>query len=1057
VKLRLLGPFEARLGAGLPLAFSTRRSQALLAYLALRPGRAHSRERIAALLWDQVPEARARQNLRQALSELRRVLKGSSALTITRDAVALRQEHVDADVTAFARLLAEKGADALERALALYRGELLEGLELEEPAFEEWLRAERERLRALAAEGFAKLLDRRLQADAHDEALRVAKQLAELEPFHEPAHRALMRLYCRLGSRAAALRQYQVCVQVLRRELGAEPEEETRRLYEEIVAQQPARGAPAAVATRGVPAHAAAHDTQLVGREAEMAALEGALARAWRGAGGTSFILGEAGVGKTRLVEELAGRAAARGAWVFVGRSFELEQILPFRPWIEAFREGQLAADALELAELSPASRVALGRLLSGSEGANESDEAQDRARLYEAVAQVLSHLARRRPLLVILEDLHWADESSLRMLAFLHRRIALARVLLVGTARDEEFETTSVLGRLVRATGDETEASRIALPPLSRSEIEALVRALVPAGRAPEAVATLAARIWSLSEGNAFVAVEATRARGAALAAPELPARMRELIAERLERLDEDARELVAVAAVIGREIDYPVLRQTTAADAAGTARALEKLVRRRVLQSVGERFAFTHERIREVAYAQLLAPRRRLLHERVALAMENVYAEDLGRHAAALGAHFEEAGSWEKAAVYLRRAGIQAHERSASREAAACFERALRSLERLPRGSILPDLAIDLRLDLQSSLLLLGDLPHIVEHLRVARSLAEPLGDRLRLGRVLAHSTNCGWWLGDCDAALESGTAAAAIADEIGDVALQVIASCRLGQVHLSLAEYERAQALFGRVIELLADGREGERFGMPSLPAVVAHAFLNWVLVLRGEFDAARAAAAEGVRVAETVRHTYSLAVAYRGLALAPLAQGDLPSAIPPLERALELCRSCEFPFMAPWVTGELGRAYALAGRAGDAVPLLEQTVEDSGRLQMMMIHPRDLTALAEAYALAGRAADALRTIERGLHFARIHKQRGVEAEALRVLGDAATLVGEEAERGGTAYRDALALASELGMRPLAATCQLRISASGAARGVTPARARSGPGSKRSSAAW
>jgi len=1056
LKLQLLGPFEARLGSGPPVSFATRRCQALLACLALSPGRAHSRESLTALLWGEADDAHARQSFRQALTDLRKALKDAPVLLVSRESVALREQDIDTDVATFERLLAEGRTEALEEATELYRGELLEGFSLREAAYEDWLRAERERVRALALQGFSSLLAQQMDAAQDDKAMRTAGQLVEREPFHEPAHRALMRLHHRQGHRAAALRQYQLCVQVLRRELGVEPEEETIALYHEIVARQPG-SRPAASASAAVAAPVVgvwplellqAHDTPLIGRATEMAVLRGALARAWEEAGSTALVLGEAGIGKSRLAEELAAHALASGGRVFAGRSFELERILPFRPWVDAFRDGRLTADCPELAGLAAAWQAELIHLFPEwkAPGSVARGKSEDPVRLYEAVAELLTHLARQQPILVILEDLHWADESSLRLVAFLHHRIARSRVLLLGTTRDDEIDASPDLGRFLRALSADSRTCRLTLAPLSRNELGALVQEMLRVGASPAATEDVVARIWEMSEGNPFVAVEAARAleRPSTQPALELPERVRAMIAHRLEELDADARELAATAATIGRELDFPLLQHAAGTDARSTAVALEKLVRRRVLHPVGERFAFTHERIREVVYGQLLPPHRRLLHERVALAMEALHTGNLAPHLAALGTHFGEAGAWEKAAAYMRRAGIQAHERSASREAAACFERALDSLDRLPRTLASDALAIDLRMDLQSSLIVLGELPRIVDYLREARTRAEAIDDRQRLGWILTHATHCSWWLGDCDAALESGTAAATIAEELGDVSLQIVANYRLGQTCWARAEYARARDLLARALELHPEDRVRELFGMSSLPAVVSHTFLSWAQRLLGELDAADGHAKEGARIAEAAEHPYSTMIAYHALALGPLVRGDFPAAIAVLEQALEICRKRELRFIMPWIAGELGRAYALSGRTGDAVPLLETTVEETERLRMMMIHPHHVTMLAEAYTLAGRRADAFRIIEHALRLARVHKQRGFEAEALKTLGDIVAAEAEGRQRAEQVYQDCLALAEPLGMRPLVASCHL-------ATGRLRARYRDVPGAR------
>ena len=1042
LKLRLLGRFEARLGSGPPLVFATRKSQALLACLALRMGHSQPRDSLIALLWGDADPPRARQNLRQALTEVRRLLRGNPGLVSDRETVALRGNGVESDVMAFDRLLSERTPDALEQALNLYRGELLEGFSLDEEAYEDWLGTARERMRMRAVQGLAELLVQQVNTEQDEKAISTATRLVDLEPYHEPAHRALMRLHQRQGRRGLALRQYQLCVRVLQQELGTEPEEETRLLYQDIVACPPAPGSgmsAAHAAAGGTAQMLVSHDAPLIGRDVEIEALGDALRSAWRDKGGTALLLGEAGIGKSRLAEELAALASTNGGRVLTGRSFELERLLPFRPWADALRSGGITADSAELADFNPVWRTELSRILPEWSAAwvQADSVSEDRLRVYDAFAQLLVHLARQRPLLVLLEDLHWADEPSLRLLAFVHRRIASHCVLLLATARNDEPESASVLRRAQRELASDARAQCRTLAPLSRSALESLVRRLLRGGHAAPEIDERVERIWSMSEGNPFVALEAVRAMGHDAATPasgalDLPRRVREMIAARLELLEMDALALASTAAVIGREFDFDLLQRSAGFDAGAAASALEKLVRRRVLHPVGEGFAFTHERIREVAYAQLLQPRRRLLHERVALTMETLYADDPSPHLAALGSHFAEAGAWEKAVAYLRRAGHQAHQRSANREAAVSFQRALHALGRLPHNRASNALSIDLRLDLQSSLVLLGELPHIVEHLRQARADAEALGDRSRLGRVLVHATHCAWWLGDCDAALESGTVAEAIASGGEDVSLQVMANYRLGQVHLSRGDYLRARELFGRALALLPQDRLNERFGMPSLPGVVSRTFLAWTLVSLGEFEAARRTAEEGMRVAEAAGHPYSTTIACRGVALAPLACGDYLLAVSPLEKALEICRRRELPFMTPWITGDLGRAYALGGRYDEAVALLEQSLNESESLRMMMIHPRDVAALAEVQMLAGRRADARGSIDRALRLARAHKQRGVEAEALKVLGDIASHDANGRQLAASAYRDSLTLAESLGQAPLAAECHMSIGA-------------------------
>jgi DNA-binding SARP family transcriptional activator len=240
LNLTLLGGFQGRLGAAVPLTLPTRKSQALLAFLALPPGRSHPRAKLASLLWGGMREPQARSGLRQSLFTLRKAVDVEPpALLIDGQTVALNPTSVDVAVVEFERQVAEGTLAALERAAALYRGELLEGLALQEAPFEEWILAERERLRELALEALAKLLRQQRATGATEAALQTALRLLALDPLQEPVHRAVMRLYVELGRRASALRQYQMCIGVLQRELSVEPETTTKQLYQEISASSP--------------------------------------------------------------------------------------------------------------------------------------------------------------------------------------------------------------------------------------------------------------------------------------------------------------------------------------------------------------------------------------------------------------------------------------------------------------------------------------------------------------------------------------------------------------------------------------------------------------------------------------------------------------------------------------------------------------------------------------------------------------------------------------------------------------------------------------------------
>src|SRR5205823_1671256 len=340
---------------------------------------------------------------------------------------------------------------------------------------------------------------------------------------------------------------------------------------------------------------------------------------------------------------------------------------------------------------LAPVWRSELARLIPELAGPQPPVGAADYRQIFGAVAQAIRHLARLRPTLLVLEDVHWADEMSLRLLPFLGRRIEPCAVLVVVTAREEELADARALRHAIDELAREQLLMQLSLGPLSQADTITLVRVLARASSNEAAVARLGEQAWAISGGNPFVAVETVRARaeGAALApgaALALPQRVSEIVTRRFERLSERARSLVAVAAVIGREFDFPLLQRAANLGEAEAAEGAEELVRRRVLHGVGERFDFTHDRIREVAYAGLLAPRCKFLHRRVAEGIEAVYAANLEPHALALGRHYRESEAWERAAACLRQAGTAAAQRSALREAVVCFQQAAEALARLP-----------------------------------------------------------------------------------------------------------------------------------------------------------------------------------------------------------------------------------------------------------------------------------------------------------------------------------------------------------------------------------
>ena len=471
VTLTLLGGFELRIGAKvLPLS---RKAEALLAYLALTSAPAHSRSKLAALLWGDTTDDDARNSLRQVLFRVRRALgRASRILTINGELVGLDQQSVQTDVATFLQLVIDGSDEALRAAADLYRGSLLEGLDTGESAFEDWLGGERERLQEIAVAAFLRLIAGSEKQRAVDGVVTAGLKVLGLDPLNEEAHRALMRAYASQGRRAAALRQYQMCLDVLQRELQVKPEPETKALYLELLRQPPSTPVVASVATFARSEPSGMSRPPLTGRAAELGQLAGDLEQALSGTTRIAAVFGEAGVGKTRLVEELLAVAVSRGCIALQARAYESEESLPFALWVTALRSAGLVEDRALIERLGSEWRDALNPLFRELPGRRRrgSVETENQLRLFEALSRLVATVAMSQPLVVVLEDLQWADATSLRFLAFLGRRLRKDHVCLVITARPEETggRSEKVLGTILSELRRDGRLSEITLSPLT-------------------------------------------------------------------------------------------------------------------------------------------------------------------------------------------------------------------------------------------------------------------------------------------------------------------------------------------------------------------------------------------------------------------------------------------------------------------------------------------------------------------------------------------------------------------------------------------------------------
>ena len=406
---------------------------------------------------------------------------------------------------------------------------------------------------------------------------------------------------------------------------------------------------------------------------------------------------------------------------------------------------------------------------------------------------------------------------------------------------------------------------------------------------------------------------------------------------------------------------------------------------------------------------------------------ALEGLYAECLTEQVERLAHHAVRGEVWDKALAYCRQAGAKATAQAAYRGAVTAFEQALVALQHVPERHDHREQAIDLRFDLRQALWPLGETRRILDHLQAAEPLAEALGDQRRLGWVSSYLSTHFWVTGVPERALAYGQRAHTLAVTCGDGALQIVALFHQGHAYHAMGAYGPAKDYLAQSMAFLQGEQRRARLGTSALTSVLTRVWLVWCYAERGEFTEGRVLGEEAVRIAEEVDHPFGLMIAYWILGVLCLSQGDLQPAIPVLERGLSLCQTWDIPLWFLWNASALGAAYVLAGRIPEALPLLEQALERATVQGLMQDQARRVAWLSEALLLSGRLAEAHTLAERALDLACTHRERGNQVSVLRLLGEIYTCYAPpQVEQAEAAFHQALALANELGMRPLQAHC-------------------------------
>ncbi len=788
--------------------------------------------------------------------------------------------------------------------------------------------------------------------------------------------------------------------------------------------------------------------TRFVGRDAEIEQIRRALALAQDGHGQLVAVLGEPGVGKSRLVYEFTHSHRTQDWLILEAGSVSYGKATSYLPVIdllkayfkvhdrETHREirekvtGKLLTLDRALEPILPALLALLDVPVEDAHW-QALDPAQRRQRTLDAVKHLLLRESQGQPVLVVFEDLHWIDAETQALLDGLVESLPTARLLLLVNYRPEYRH-----GWVSKTYYSQLRLD--ALPPESAGE---LLSALLGADPALEPLKRLLLR-----RGNPFFIEESIRTlvetgvltgeRGAyrltrPIQAIEVPATVQVILAARIDRLPADDKQLLQTASVIGKDVPFVLLHAVTEAAEEAVQQGLTHLQAAEFLYEThlfpDPEYTFKHALTHEVTYGTLLQERRKTLHARIVGAIERFYPNRLTEHVERLAHHAVRGEMWEKAVTYLHQAGAKALARSANREAVSCFEQALTALGHLPETRETLEQAIDLRFDLRTSLHPLGEFERIFGCLREAESLARTLDDQRRLGQLSVHMCLNLWITGHPTEALAFGQRAQAIAESLGDVPLQVTGNLYLGAACLYTGDYRRAEDLLLQVLQLLEDVPSRERFGQAGFPAVMARGYLTWILAHRGKFKEGIIHGQEGIRLAEALDHPYSLAFVCWNLAYLHIIKGELSHAVRLLERGLALSREWNLTFFSVIDTGSLGYAYALSGRIAEGITLLEHALSAVETMGFEAFQQRFLMYLGEAYVLADRFEDAFEVAGRALTFARKGGQRPYEAWALRLLGEV-TARRDPPEHADGHYRDALALAEELRMGPLVAHCHL-----------------------------
>ena len=880
-----------------------------------------ARDHLCFLFWPDTPDASARRNLTLLLSHLRRALPAPDMLVAGPAHVRLDAAQIYSDSARFAQLCATGNLEDLQAAVSLYRGPLLAGFDVPQcPEFELWLTQERRSFEGAYLDALTTLLDASTARGHIAEAIAYARRYLEVDVLAEEVHRQLMRLYALAGDRAAAQRQFELCATVLEQELGVSPLPETAALYHAIrsgeLAPQPAAVAEPTWTTLAGP------DVPLVGRERLWRQMQTAFEQAANGQGSVLLLAGEAGIGKSRLMQEFATHLPPAVS-VLSAASHPGVQSIPYQPLVEALRPA--LHDRLRLAEvaeswLSVASLLfpELRTLFPNLPSPVLSDPEQARGQLFEALCQILRSLSRDTLVMLCLDDLHWADSTTFDWLSYLARSLRHSRLLLLGAYRSEEAAHLSTwceqLSRLHVLV-------EIHLTPLDLDDVHRVLAHFYPPDSQTDSLAT---RLQQITGGNPFFLLESVQALvetdatldPATLAAEtDLPISptVREMIGRRMETLQPMARQVLEAGAVLGPEFEFDLVQRTAGRHEMEILEGLNELVARRFFAEQDDGFRFHHELIQAVVYQTLSHWRRQLLHRRAGEILERLHPNSFDPVSGQIADHYARGGLAQQAIPFYQRAAEVAERVYATQEAAQYLTQALTLLQTLPDSTERQNRELDLHIALGAAYVTLRGwtAPETKATFMRALELCDQAGDAWQRFRIVWALQTYYLVQADNPPALRLAEEMIQLAQDAEEPAWLAQAYIKMGSMVMNPGDFVNALPYFKQVIAL-HNSHSNHLYAAYLRPdsGIFGHCFVAHTLWHLGYPDQARTHGQQALAIAAELARPFDQAVAFVYIAMLHQFGHEREATYQLAQAGAALCAKYEFTYYLAWATILLG---------------------------------------------------------------------------------------------------------------------------------------------------